>query len=220
MAPRRSARTVATAWPLDISLPLSEATPRFPGDPGVRVAAVRSFERGDPYRLSALSLGSHAGTHLDAPSHFLPDGATVETVELGLLNGPAFVLRVAPEGRAVTAAALRTVPDGTRRLLLRTPNSERWTPGAPFFDDFAALTEDAAEELVRRGVGLVGIDGLTVELDLSGSFPVHRRLLGAGTWILEGLVLRQAAEGPHELRCLPLPLTGVDGAPCRAVLWS
>jgi arylformamidase len=206
--------------PRDLTMLLDETTPRFPGDPGVEIRRVRSLERGDPYRLSALAFGSHAGTHLDAPSHFLAQGATVDTVDLGLLNGPAWVIALPPSVGPIGARELAGVPDGTERLLLRTRNSSAWARGEGFRDDYAALTPEGADRLVERGLRLVGVDGLSVESDPTLRFPVHHRLLAAGCWILEGLMLDGVPEGAHELRCLPLRLRGVDGSPCRAVLWD
>jgi arylformamidase len=96
----------------------------------------------------------------------------------------------------------------------------RFASGASFFSDYVAVAPQGAEALVARGVQLVGVDALSVESDTTGAFPVHHRLLGAGTWIIEGLRLAEARPGIRELGCLPLRLTGIDGAPCRAVLWE
>jgi arylformamidase len=205
--------------PLDITAPLSDSTPRFPGDPAIRITPVRSLERGDPYRLSALALGSHSGTHLDAPSHFVPDGVTVDRVDLDLLNGSARVVSIPPTVRAIGPGEVARLPVGTRRVLFASSNSERWARGEGFFEDFVAVTPEGADALVARGVGLVGVDGLSVESDPTQHFPVHHRLLGAGIWILEGLRLAGVPEGEYPLACLPLRLVGADGSPCRAVLW-
>ena len=211
---------MAMAPIVDLSFPLSGATPVFPGDPPVAVSVVRSIDRGDPYRLSRLQLGSHAGTHLDAPSHFLRDGVPVDQVDLALLNGPAEVLEIPDGSAAIGVGALASLPPGTTRVLFRTSNSRRWAKASTFFPDFVAVAPEAADALVDRGVRLVGVDGLSVENDPGGTFPVHHRLLAAGTWILEGLRLDGVPPGVHELRCLPLRLAGLDGSPCRAVLWE
>ncbi len=206
--------------PRDVTLPLGDRTPRFPGDPAIRVIPVRSLERGDPYRLSSVALGSHSGTHLDAPAHFVAEGVPVDSVDLGLLNGPARVVRVDDSVGAIGADELASVPPGTERVLLRTRNSAGWAAGGGFDPTFAALTLPGAERLLERGAKLVGVDGLSVESDPTQRFPVHHRLLSAGCWILEGLALDGVAPGLHELGCLPLRLVGADGSPCRAVLWE
>ena len=205
---------------IDLSFPLSSACPTFPGDPAIRVRPVRTLERGDAYRLSTLALGSHSGTHLDAPSHFVAGGASVDQVDLELLNGEAHVVQVAEEARSVGRTELKGVPAGALRVLFRTANSRRFASGSGFFADYVGLEPEAAERLLELGVRLVGVDGLSVENDPSQRFPVHHRLLGAGCWILEGLRLDGVAPGTHRIGCLPLRLEGADGSPCRAVLWE
>ena len=208
------------ARPIDITAPLGASTPRFPGDPEIRVTTVRSLERGDPYRLCALSMGSHSGTHVDAPSHFIPDGDPVDAADLGLLCGPAVVAQLPEGARSIGRAEVEALPEGTRRVLFRTANSARWAGGSGFFPEYVSVDRAGAEALVARGIGLVGVDGPSVETDPTLKFPVHHRLLGSGTWIIEAVRLDGVAPGRYELTCLPLRLTGADGAPCRAVLWA
>jgi arylformamidase len=202
----------------DISTPIGNQMAGFPGDPAVHLRKVRSIRRGDPYELSSISMGTHTGTHVDPPSHFIADGATVDRLDLAVLNGPCEVLAV-PEGHAeVGTADLQTLPIHTERVLLKTSNSERWARSEEFFPDYVSLGAPAARSLVDRGVRLVGIDSLSVESSPDASFPVHRRLLGAGILILEGLRLGAVPPGGYELRCLPLRIHYGDGGPARAVL--
>jgi arylformamidase len=203
---------------IDISSPLGADTPCFPGDPRIAVTRVRSIERGDPYNISALEMGSHAGTHVDPPIHFVPGGATIDRVDLAQLNGRCEVVEVPARVRTIGAAELVDVPRGVERLLLRTSNSDRWAAGASFFADYVALDTSAADQLVERGVRLVGLDALSIESDATGRFPVHHRLLGSGVLILEGIRLAGVAPGPYDLRLLPLRIADGDGGPARAAL--
>jgi len=205
---------------IDVSMPMFDGMPAFPGDPAFVATPVSRVGRGDPYDLSSLSFGSHAGTHLDPPSHFVPGGLSVDRLDLGALNGPCRVLDARAEGRTITAGTLGALPRGASRILLRTSNSARWARRFEFFEDFVGLGLDAAVRLARHGVRLVGIDALSIETDLTGRFPVHHELLERGVVILEGLLLDGVAPGRYELSCLPLPVKGGDGAPARAVLWS
>ena len=205
---------------IDVSMPLFEGMPAFPGDPPFTSEPVTRLDGGGPYDLSRIGFGSHAGTHLDPPSHFVRGAATVDRLDLGALNGPCVVVEVRADGRTIPAEELAKVPAGTTRVLLRTSNSARWAQRLEFFDDFVGLGVDGAVRLVDRGVRLVGIDALSIETDQSGAYPVHRELLGHGVVILEGLLLGQADPGPYDLTCLPLALRGGDGGPARAVLWS
>ena len=202
----------------DVSMPLFEGTPTFPGDPTFQHRPVRSIERGDAYSVSALSFGSHAGTHVDPPCHFIAGGATVDRLDLEVLNGPCWVAGVPPDVRTGGPEEVGRLPEGTRRVLFRTSNSPRWQEKLEFVSDYVAVSESGARALVDRKVRLVGVDALSVESDASGRFPVHHRLLGEGVLIIEGLLLADVPEGPYELHCLPLDLKGGDGGPARAVL--
>ncbi len=200
---------------IDISVPLSPRLPAFPGDPAIQVE--RAGVAANPFHLTRLSLGSHAGTHIDAPAHLLGEGATVDAIPLEWLIGPCRVVDLRGRKGAIAAGDLKVLPlAGVRRLLLRTDNSELWQrPG--FCEDYVGLAPDAANYLTALGIRLVGIDYLSIEPPGEAS-AVHRILLGAEVVILEGLNLAGAPAGDYELLCLPLNLTGIDGAPCRAVL--
>lgn len=202
----------------DVSMPLFEGTPTFPGDPAFSHHPVHSLDRGDPYSVSALSFGSHAGTHVDPPCHFIVGGATVDQLDLDVLNGPCRVADVPPGVRSIGPEEVARLPAGTARVLFRTANSARWRTKLEFFSDYVAVNEAGARELVRRKVRLVGVDALSVESDPSGQFPVHHRLLGEGVLIIEGLLLADVPAGAYELHCLPLDLKGGDGGPARVVL--
>jgi arylformamidase len=198
-----------------VTLPLSERLAVWPGDPPVGVARLGE---GLP-AVSALSMSSHAGTHVDAPAHFIRGGATVDALPLEILVGRAWVAHWPGPG-PITAAAMATagIPQGAERLLIRTDNSNRADAGVPFDPGFVALAADAADWLLVRGVRLVGIDGPSIEPFIAPGEPVHRALLAAGVVIVEGLALAEIAAGAYELICLPLRIAGCDGAPARVVL--
>jgi arylformamidase len=200
---------------LDISLPLSAATPVFPGDPPFELLPLASLEEAG-CRLSAIRMGTHTGTHLDAPAHVLQGGATVDALPAELLVGPARIVDLSDVGPALSASVLaRRDLAGARRLLLRTRRGPR--PGRPA----AHLTLDGALHLRSLGVRLVGIDELSIGDATEGStLPVHHALLGADppVLVLEGLDLSAAREGEALLLCLPLRLVGADGAPARVLL--
>ena len=203
---------------IDATMPIRSAMPIFPGDPAVQVEVERSLARGDPYSISILTLGTHTGTHVDPPSHFVVGGATLDEIDLEALNGACRLVTVAPGRSSVFEEDVRRVPEGTERVIFRTANSERWARGEGFFQDFVDLSPPAALALVRRGIRLVGIDSLSVESDPTMDYPVHHALLSNGTLILEGLCLSGAPEGEYRLRCLPIRIAQGDGGPCRALL--
>lgn len=206
----------------DISLTITSALPVWPGDPEIVLERVSKMEDGEHNNVSRLALSVHAGTHMDAPYHFIADGKTIEQLDLDACIGPAQVLELPADCQNIGAADLEAAGfvTGTRRLLLKTSNSRYWsTPDLPFQEDFAALAPDGAQFLVERGVRLVGIDYFSIA-PFGDSIPTHRALLGAEMVILEGVNLSAVAPGSYTLCCLPLKLGGSDGAPARAVLLS
>lgn len=204
---------------IDISVPLRPQMPIWPGSAGVRFTPTKRLAAGDPDNVSRLDCDVHIGTHVDAPWHFLENGSTAEQLPLGVLIGQAIVAYL-PGLSAVTASDLAdlVLPPSTKRLLLRTSNSELWAKGVTEFrKDYVALTADAARWVVDQGIRLIGVDYLSVQI--YGDSPLtHQILLGAGVIILEGLDLADVQPGSYELTCLPLKLVGADGAPARAVL--
>jgi arylformamidase len=178
---------------------------------------VRRIVNGDPCNLSLLHMGSHTGTHVDAPYHFLADGPRLGDVPLDRMVGPCVVADLRGR-RMVDARALAAVDAAPGEILLcLTDNSAKWA-AAEFQRDFAYVTRDAADALVERGIRALGMDYLSIEEFGSPDFPVHHRLLGAGVFVIEGLDLRAVAPGRYYLVCLPLKFPGLDGAPARAVL--
>lgn len=204
---------------IDITLPLDENVPFWPGDPRFASTPVATVAA-DGYAMRSIAMGTHTGTHVDAPAHFVDGGMTADALPTGVLCGEALVLDARPAGKEIDGRFLDGVDlGGVERLLLRTVNEE--LPRGAFTEDLARLTPDGARYLrSRTGVRLVGIDSLSIETGIDPAFPVHRILLAGEPpiLILEGIDLRAAAPGRYELLCLPLPLRGCDGAPARALL--
>jgi arylformamidase len=203
---------------IDISVRISSQMPIWPGNPGVEISPARRIADGASSNVSHLQLGTHTGTHVDAPRHFLDGRAGVDELPLEVLIGPCEVLEF-KDSSGITADDLRRAAGSAppSRLLLKTRNSTLWD-GRAFSRDFAHLTADAAEWLVSAGVRLVGIDYLSIERFKAEGAPVHRTLLGADVIIIEGLNLANVSAGPYDMICLPLKLAGGDGAPARVVL--
>ncbi|MCH7836488.1 MAG: cyclase family protein, partial [Chloroflexi bacterium] len=176
------------------------------------------LSKGDSATVSVLSLGSHTGTHVDAPSHFLDGGPGVESLPLDALVGAAYVAEFGGESH-ITAADLdsMTIPADCQRLLFKTSNGRFWEDSA-FHTEFIALAPDAARALAERGLKLVGIDYLSIEKFRARPHEVHQTLLASGVVILEGVDLRRVAPGEYLLVCAPLNVVGAEGAPARAFL--
>jgi len=204
----------------DITLTFRPDLPLWPGDPPPRVTLMKSISGGYRANVTRLETGVHFGTHLDAPCHFIEGGKGVDALDLSVLVGPCTVVEVPDVGEIGPAhlEALGLAPDATR-LLLKTRNSALWDePAHDFCEDFAAITADAARWIVERGIRLIGIDYLSIQLFADPVSTTHLVLLGAEVVIVEGLDLRAVAPGDYQLACLPMKLAGADGAPVRAIL--
>jgi arylformamidase len=203
----------------DISLSLTESLPVWPGDPPLSILRLQELARGDTATVSAISMGVHCGTHVDAPAHYLLHGRNVESLPLDRLIGPAQVVEVAtnaPVGPALLASL--GIADHTRRLLLRTPFSNQTERcSSQFNKDFASLTPDGAAWLCDHDIQLLGLDTPSVG-PFNDPLPCHRLLLQADIVVVELLNLAGIRPGFYHFICLPLRLVGLEGSPARAVL--
>lgn len=196
---------------IDATRPISPAMLVYPGD--MRPAFVQE-DRGD-YRISEIRLCCHTGTHIDAPSHYLRTGDTVDMVPITHLVGRCRVLDVSRAGSTITEDHLRGRIGGAERILLKTTFSgvER------FEENYPCLTADAAGFIAANGIRCIGIDSPSIE-QYNGTGEVHRTLLGRGCIIIELLDLSSAGEGEYDMAALPLRLAGLDGSPARVLLFS
>lgn len=202
---------------IDISMPIYSGMVVWPGDSVVQVERTLFLERGDPFNLTHCSFTAHTGTHMDAPRHFLREGAPMDALALDAVLGPCRVIEVHDE-EAVRTAELPDSLQRGERVLFKTHNSSRYINSQRFYENFVYVSKEAAQALVAAGVQTVGIDYLSVGGFHHDTAETHLILLGAGIWIIEGLDLSAVEPGRYELACLPLRLVGADGAPARAAL--
>ena len=202
---------------LDVSVRLAAGIPVYPGNPDFELQPVTRIADGESSNVSRLVMGTHTGTHVDAPKHFFDDGLGVDALPLDLLLGRARVVEITKRGgigaTELTEAGLRE----DIRVLLKTSNSALWN-GEAFHQDYTHLTEGGARYLVDQGVKVIGIDYLSVEQFNKAGGPAHRALLSQGVVIIEGLNLSETEPGMYEMYCLPLRIGGGDGAPARVIL--
>jgi len=206
----------------DITVPLFNDLPTYPGDPGIKIEDWRSLAKGDSANVSQVSFGAHTGTHVDAPAHFIEGARKVEDLPLDALIGEALVVEAPQDCLVIDGDFVKAhVAPGTARVLFKTRNSAFWNEPEPrFHTDFTHLNVEAATLLRDQGAKLVGIDYLSIEKSKSPGHPTHVALLSKGIVIVEGLNLSDVPPGRYELICLPLKLRSElgDGAPTRAVL--
>lgn len=206
----------------DVTVPLSNELPTYPGDPGIEIRDWLSLSNGGAANVSVLHFGAHTGTHVDAPAHFIEGAAKVESLALEVLIGEVQVVAVPNDQHVIDEEFVKTnCAHGAQRIIFKTRNSQFWSETKPeFHTDFTYLDLKAAEALVERGVKLVGIDYLSIEKYAQEKHETHLALLSRGVIILEGLNLSEVQAGEYELICLPLRLRSEmgDGAPARVVL--
>jgi arylformamidase len=205
----------------DVTVPITNTMPVWPGDPPVRLTVKSHLSRDKTHtvRLTSVEMGSHTGTHIDAPFHMIDDGKQLEQFPLERLTGKATVVEV-PGVRFIGRSELdRLNWSGAQRVLFKTENSKHWQDGK-FYADFVYLEPDGAEFLADRGVQLVGIDYLSIDRFKSESHPSHFALLKKDILIIEGLNLSAVPAGEYTLVALPLNVQQADGAPARVILMN
>lgn len=214
------AASAATGW-IDATATLDpETTPVYAGDAPMKFDFLKDMRKGDGFTLSAYSLGAHSGTHIDAPMHFIRDGAPIDRVPLEPLIGPARIIDIPDSVQAINAAELaRHDWKGTPRVIFRTRSSlHGWMHSPTFHRDFAYVAPDAAQLLADAGVKLVGVDYISAEQFGAPAPLTHRTLLGKGIPIVEGLALENIPAGDYDAIILPMKVGGHEGAPARAIL--
>ena len=190
----------------DITQPLFSCAV-FPGDPAPKRDVLADMQKGDVINLTAFSMCSHNGTHVDAPAHFIKDGKTVDQLDLSVFVGDCYVAShegdvTAEDARRILATAARE--NASERILIAGN---------------AVVTEAAARVFAKAGIKLLGNESQTVGPE-DAPMQVHLILLGAEVVLLEGVVLSHVPEGKYVLSAAPINLNECEGAPCRAVLIS
>ena len=181
----------------------------YPGDPAPKREVLCTINDGALYNLTAFSMCAHNGTHIDAPSHFLRDGSTIEQIPLEKTMGIAFVAShdgdvTAADAQNILQQAEKAHAEAAKKILLKGK---------------AIVTIEAAEVFAGANIDLVAVESQTVGPE-DAPMAVHLALLKKGVVLLEGVRLHEVSEGAYFLSAAPLALGGADGAPCRAVLMT
>jgi len=198
----------------DLSPSIGDPMPYYPGDKAFEAFPICTIERSG-CNMHELHLGTHTGSHVDAPFHFLKDGKTVDQIPLYRFIEMVQVLEV-KKGR-VSVEDLFSLEEDIRGVLFKTKNSEYMSLKS-FYKDYTYLTLEAAEHLIKRKIRLIGIDYVSIEEFGTPSFQVHKKLLEAEVILFEGLNLKDVPPGKYLFIGFPLRLKGMDGSPVRAVL--
>ena len=174
----------------------------FPGDPAPVKSTVSSIADGAVCNLTAITCGSHNGTHMDAPKHFCAGGKAIDEIDLERCVGKCKLIELS--GKITAEDIADALDDGTVRLLIKGD---------------IEITLDGAKKMTELGLMFLGVEGLTVG-PMSGPMAVHLELLGHEVAILEGCVMAEVPTGDYFLAAQPIKYGGIDGAPVRPLLIS
>jgi arylformamidase len=210
---------------VDLSRIIYDGMPKIPALPDVHVKRFFSLEKGHPLNVTEVALPCHAGTHVDAPIHIIPNGKSIDELPLDAFIGPGAVISVRKNGgEQVTASDLERSGVAVNRgdiLMLHTGWDEKFE--SVDYNLHPYLSVDAAEWIVKKGVKLFGIDCITVDLPTplrpkGFDFPVHKELLGNGVLIAENVTnLEKVVGRKSRILALPLKVKGSDAGHARIV---
>lgn len=174
----------------------------YEGDPTPKVNILKSIKNNDLYNLSEFSMCAHNGTHIDAPSHFIEGGKTVDEIPLDSFVGECYVYSFDGKLDEVETIKILEKAGKTKRLLIKGN---------------CIVLEEGAKVLASSNLVLIGIENQSFGPD-DAPMEVHKILLSKEIVLLEGLVLNNVEEGKYYLCAQPLNIKGIEGAPCRAIL--
>ncbi len=203
----------------DVTLTISETLITWPTDPTISIQKTRLISQGDSCNVSELKLGSHSGTHIDAPYHFEQNGIKVDQITLDYLIGKVTVFSIKNKEKIDLDDIKPLKLKDIKRIIFKTINSTYWKL-SEFKRDFVYITKEAAQYLVDNDIKLVGIDYLSVEKFGNKCADTHHTFLRNGVVIIEGLDLNNIEAGDYELIALPLKISNGDGSPARVILKS
>jgi arylformamidase len=204
----------ANQW-IDISQPINSNLAHWPEDTPFSYEVTYSKEQTGTVNIGKITTSLHSGTHVDAPFHFMNNGAKILELDINLYIGPCRLIDVSPHIRIDREVLSHFNLDDVTRLLLKTsiPNNPTLFPESiPF------ITSDSAAFLKEKGIKLIGVDVPSVDPLDSKEMEGHHALYKNGIHILENVMLDHVKPGDYELIALPLPLQDADGSPVRAVI--
>lgn len=203
----------------DVTVPFKNGMMCFPTDPQCRISTHWAIKKGDIVNLSILEFGSHTGTHIDAPKHFIDNGKTVDELDNCCFIGQAKVFDFSHLSCCIDISDLEGMDIRKGDIVLFKTTNSSLMRTQTFSEDFVFITSAAAEWLAEKRIATLGFDFLSVEKYGGGdSFGAHYALLGSNVVIIEGLDLTEITAGVYEMISLPMLIKGGNGSPIRVLL--
>jgi len=201
----------------DLTAPITEKITVFPGDPEFKKELVCSLEKGQTFNLCHMQLGNHTGTHIDYPKHVIQDAKTSSDFPIEYLIGSGLIISVPDTEKSVTKEFVSELPILKSDIVFFKTANSKLSKEDKFTSKYVYIEADAAEELLKKGVKIVGIDYLSVDKYESEDLPVHKFLLSKEVLIVEGLELNNAPIGRCEILIVPVNIPNMDGLPVRVL---
>jgi arylformamidase len=205
---------------IDLTHPIDNRIPVFPGEPGPKISSIAEYKT-HGYRVKWLEMGSHTGTHMDAPAHLIADGKTLDQFPVSQFSGTATVISIPPQSKCIEIPFLtpfREKINESEFVLFTTGWSKFWGSDH-YFHDFPVLTAEAAQWLAEFPLKGIGMDTISADPVDSHTLQIHHILLNAGFLIIENLIFPKGIHADKAaFYCFPLRIADADGSPVRAVL--
>ncbi|HEX2548645.1 MAG TPA: cyclase family protein [Gammaproteobacteria bacterium] len=201
----------------DLSVNITEELVTFPGDPIYYAQDVCSLDKGALFHLSKIQLGNHTGTHIDFPAHVIKGGKTSDDYPIESLIGSGLIVEVPDKEISITKDFIAKQDILFNDFVFFKTSNSNISKIDEFTSDYVFIESDAAEELVKKGVKIVGIDYISVDKYESENLPVHKSLLSKDVLIVEGLELKKIPVGRYKIYILPIKINKMDGLPARVI---
>lgn len=199
----------------DLTTPVSEKTVVFPGDPEFKTQHVCSLEKGQTFNLCHMQLGNHTGTHIDYPAHVIQGAKKSSHFPIEHLIGSGLIVKVPDTEKAITKKFVSELPILQSDIVFFKTANSKLSKQDKFTEKYVYIEPDAAEELLKKGAKIVGIDYISVDKYEAEDLPVHRSLLSKEVLIVEGLELNNSPIGRCEIFISPMNIPDMDGLPAR-----
>jgi arylformamidase len=201
----------------DLTAKISENTVVYPGDPEFKSEDVYSLEKGSQFHLCQMHLGNHTGTHIDYPAHVIKGGKTSSDFPIENLIGSGLIIEVPDTEKSITKSFITNLPIMFNDFVFFKTSNSKLSKQSKFFDKYVYIEPEASEELLAKGVKIVGIDYISVDSYEAEYLPVHKSLLSKDVLIIEGLELNNVPVGRCKIYIMPINVQDKDGLPARVV---
>lgn len=201
----------------DLTAKISQKTTVFPGDPEFKIETICSLDKGAMFNLCHMHIGNHTGTHIDFPAHVIEKGKTSSDFPIESLIGSGLIIKVPDSEISITKKFVEEQPILRNDFVFFKTANSNLSKQDKFTRKYVFIEPEAAEELLKKGVKIVGIDYISVDQYEAEHLPVHKSLLSKEVLIVEGLELNNIPLGRCEIYIMPLNIPEMDGLPARVI---